>query len=157
MKKTTPCKACKQEISISTWKCPHCGKKLPTIGKKETIIIAVVAILAFSGAIIDGLETANAPLEKKLATINAKRPVSDDDITINRFRYLLESISERTGSTQEEVANMSVYGQKQLAEKYGREVSLLEFMETAHYSVSNVDYRMEYAEVVSMLVIIMSN
>ncbi|MCK4600400.1 hypothetical protein KAU37_11380 [Candidatus Bipolaricaulota bacterium] len=93
------------------------------------------------------------PLEYQLALINVGRFVPEDDLSVARFRYLLRTIESKTFNTQQEIADMTVQGQKLLREEYGKEVKLLELMEAANDSIPP-DYRMKYAEVMAALVVL---
>lgn len=69
------------------------------------------------------------PLEQQLALVNAKKgALPSDDVTIARFRYLLERAAEQTGDTQKEIADTACKGQGLVLEN-GKSVTLLNFME----------------------------
>jgi transcriptional regulator with XRE-family HTH domain len=42
------CKHCKTQIPVSSWQCPRCGKKLPTVGKKGLILIMAAMMVTLS-------------------------------------------------------------------------------------------------------------
>ena len=72
---------------------------------------------------------ADTPLEQQLAFVNAnKGALPSDDLTITRFRYLLEQAEAKTGETQKEIADQACKGQG-LVQENGKSVSLLNFME----------------------------
>lgn len=68
------------------------------------------------------------PLEHKLAIID-KGYVTRDDITVTRFRTLLDQLSSKYNETRQKISDVSVMGQNLLREKYGIEESLLNIME----------------------------
>lgn len=68
-------------------------------------------------------------LEYKLAVIDTLSPVGDDDIALLRFRYLLKAISARSGYTQQQIADLSVYARDSIRKDYGRDVKVLQIME----------------------------
>lgn len=98
------------------------------------------------------------PLEYKLAVIDAGGYVKEDDVTVIRFRYLLEELDKKTKNSKQEIANMTVKGQKILREKYGKEVKLLDLMEAANESIppgaSSLD--LKYEEIMAFLVLRMA-
>jgi len=95
-------------------------------------------------------------LEYQLALINVGRFVPEDDLSVAQFRYLLRTIESKTFNTQQEIADMTVLGQKLLRAEYGKEVKLLELMEAANDSILP-DYKMKYAEVMAALVVLTGN
>ena len=87
--------------------------------------------------------SSNETLEYKLAVINKGGYIPQSDITVTRFRYLLETLELKTINSRQEIADMSVAGIKRLRERYGRDVSLLQFMEGVNSSIpegANVNY-----------------
>jgi hypothetical protein len=157
MKKNTLCKQCKRQIPVSSWRCPHCEKKLPTIGKKEAIILACVSVFVFAGVVVDIQESSSATIEYKLATINAEKIVAKDDPAVIRFRFLLDALSKKTGDTPEEIADMSVSTQKRLREQYGRDISVLDLMESACTALSGHDASVSYEQLMTSLMVLMSS
>ncbi|MEK7398983.1 MAG: hypothetical protein AAB116_18770 [Candidatus Poribacteria bacterium] len=94
------------------------------------------------------------PLEYQLAVINKGGYVSEDDITITRFRYLLESLDNKTIQNKQQIADMLVMGQKILREKYGKEYSLLALTEGVNKYItdsSNTDFAMKNTEYIQYL------
>ncbi len=83
-------------------------------------------------------------LEHKLAIINKNGYVPQSDITVIRFRYLLEILEDKTTNSKQEIADMSVAGITLLRERYGREISLLQFMEGVNLSIPDGE-KMNYA------------
>lgn len=77
----------------------------------------------------------NETLEYQLAVINKGGYVPQNDITVTRFRYLLETLERKTINSRQEIADMSVAGITRLRERYGRDVSLLQFMEGVNSSI----------------------
>jgi hypothetical protein len=67
--------------------------------------------------------------------VNAGGYVSPDDITVTRFRYLLETISAKTGDTHVAIADATAGAQTVLREKYGKEIKLLDLMEAANSAI----------------------
>lgn len=68
------------------------------------------------------------PLEHKLAIID-KGYVTRDDITVTRFRTLLDQLSSKYNETRQKISDVTVGGQSLLRDKYGIEESLLNIME----------------------------
>jgi len=68
-------------------------------------------------------------LEYKLAVINANGYVKKDHVSVRRFRYLLSTLDKRTIQSEQQLADMSVAAVTALREKYGKDISLLSFME----------------------------
>ena len=88
-------------------------------------ILPALFIIASVGV----LNTAHAgdSLEYQLATINAAGYVSRDDITVARFRSLLDQLSTTYIENKQQIADMSVKAQ-QLLKKEGVKESLLNIM-----------------------------
>jgi hypothetical protein len=59
-------------------------------------------------------------LEYKLAVINAGGYVSKTDVTVDRFRYLLEAIHQTTGLPKERIGDMTLAGRNILRENTAR-------------------------------------
>jgi len=116
---------------------------------KKYLILYSLIILALAGCKRPPTEaekegqSSKLPLEYKLAIINKKGYVSKEDVTITRFRYLLQSLESKTINNKQEIANMSVAAVNRIRDEYGCEVKLLELMEYANKVVaegSNVNY-----------------
>lgn len=97
---------------------------------------------------------APTPMEILLATIDKRAPVRDDDLTVKRFRFLLGSIERKTKNTKTQIGDMTVNAQQQLRDKYGKEKSLLELMEGANRAIPDGSNHWDYAEIISMLIIL---
>jgi uncharacterized protein YraI len=98
--------------------------------------------------------SAKDSLEYKLACINKGYEVDEGDVTIARFRYLLDSIDSKTPESRQEVADMLVMGQQILRDKYGKEVNLLELTEGANKAIpfsSEVSFAEIMAALISMI------
>ena len=67
-------------------------------------------------------------LEHKLAIID-KGYVTRDDITVTRFRTLLDQLSSKYNETRQKISDVTVAAQNLLRDKYGIEESLLNIME----------------------------
>jgi hypothetical protein len=94
-------------------------------------------------------------LEYKLAVINSGGYVSEDDVSINRFRYLLGSINKKTNNTKQEIADMTCGGWEMLEDNYGVEISLLEFMEGANDSIPSNIGKVDYGEILAGFVVLL--
>ncbi len=92
-------------------------------------------------------------LEYKLAVINAGGYVSEDDITVKRFRYLLTSISSKTPNTKQQISDMTVKGWQLLQEDYGKRMKLIELMEAANKAIPENSRSLKYESVVSALIV----
>ena len=95
-------------------------------------------------------------LEYKLAVLNVGKYVEKDDLTINRFRYLLSTLEKKTKNTKQEIADMSVAALEKIAkEKYGLDITLLELMEGANDSIPEEAIgtdTINYAEIVVLYI-----
>lgn len=96
---------------------------------------------------------ASASLEYKLATINAGTYVSENDITVARFRSLLNQLSSTYVEDRLTIAEMSVKAQ-QLLKREGIEESLLNIMEGMNQLLAGRLENQRYAEYVSMYVVL---
>lgn len=75
------------------------------------------------------------PVEYRLAVINAGSYVPEDDITVVRFRYLLEVLERKTTSSKEQISDMTCAAVQRLRNVYGVEVKLLDYMEGVNASI----------------------
>ncbi|MDI6854864.1 MAG: hypothetical protein QME75_14830 [Deltaproteobacteria bacterium] len=121
--------------------------------KRLPIRARLITIALFFGSIgLLSLNTyANAndeSLEYKLACINAGRRVSQDDITIARFKSLLRQLSETFVENGQQIADMSVKAQKILRED-GISESLLNIMEGMNQIFSSKVGNQKYAEYIA--------
>jgi hypothetical protein len=99
--------------------------------------------------------TPKQSMEVMLATIDKSSSVDADDITVKRFRFLLENIQRKTKNTKDQIGDMTVNGQKLLRDKYGKEKTLLELMEDANRAIpEGSQVRWDYAEIITMLVMV---
>lgn len=128
---------------------------------KAVIAVVVVGILIIFANVIkintnsstssntDKKSIVNTSLEYKLASINKGGYVSDNNITITRFRYLLESLDAKTKQSKQRIADMLVTGQRILREQYGRDISLLTLTEGVNNYIpdgSKVDFAIKNTE-----------
>lgn len=100
-------------------------------------------------------DTNGRSMVHNLAIINSSGSVAKDDVTINRFKYLLESIASKTKNTQQEIGDMSVKSVQILKEEYGREINILDFMESANDAIPPEIAEMDYAEVCASMIVMM--
>ncbi len=143
-----------------------------TSGQKAAGGIAALVILVIIIAIINGrnrqptvtptqrpdkptstrASDSDKPLEYKLAVINANGFVPENDITVTRFRFLLETLQKKTGYTQQQIADVAVQSQNLIRSKYGKQVKLLELMEEGNRIVS-LNPNLKYQEVMASIVV----
>jgi hypothetical protein len=81
--------------------------------------------------------TPEPSLEHKLDVIDNGGQVAENDIRINRFRYLMDEISVRTGDTRSEIAEQTVKFTQVARNKYGKDVKNLDLMEAAYKYYAN--------------------
>lgn len=99
--------------------------------------------------------TPKPSMEMMLATIDKGGPADADDISVKRFRFLLENIQRKTDNTRDQIGDMTVNGQKLLRDKYGKEMTLLELMENANRAMpEGSQTRWNYAEIMTAVVIL---
>lgn len=103
-----------------------------------------------------GTAGAEKPLEYKLAVINKGGYVSRDDITVTRFRYLLDKIGLKTGYPHGKIADMSVAAHRSLREEYGKRVTLLALMEESRKTLA-AGAVLRYEEVLAAMVVLLGN
>lgn len=92
-------------------------------------------------------------LEHDLAVINAKGYVSNDDITIKRFRALLRQLDATFPEDQQQIADKSVWAINRLQED-GIDQNLLELMESMNQLFSRPIKNQEYTAYVAAYVTI---
>lgn len=123
------------------------AKENPTVEAKSTPI-PTQSVVA---------ETTTESLEYKLACINKGFSVDKDDITVNRFRYLLTTLETKTENTRQQIGDMTVKSQEIMKEKYGKNISLLELMEQANKAIpDNANHTFKYEEIISLVIILLS-
>ncbi|MCK4306063.1 MAG: hypothetical protein KAY24_17620 [Candidatus Eisenbacteria sp.] len=108
------------------------------------LVIALSIGLLASGSDGCSAEQAREPEAEKevtteymLATLNAGRWIAAADITIARFRSLLDQLSAKFVEDRQQIADMAVMARKLLREDNGIDESLLNIMEglnTVFYS-----------------------
>jgi len=177
------CFECKSEVSDKATTCPKCGAPVTISEKKEkrqtsagrgcliTLLIAggiIAAIVASNQS--DGPNasaekhlptqpaepTSKDLIEYQLAVVNKGGYVREDDVTVTRFRYLLDQIQSKTGHSYQEIADMTVRAQNILRNEYGRTVNLLELMEESWKTLS-LDSGATYKDILAAIIMIMAN
>lgn len=76
--------------------------------------------------------------------------VDEDDIVINRYRYLLDSLEKKTTNTRQQIADMTVHVQQRASEHYGKELKLIDILEGSNKAIPE-GRKMDYAEVSAMV------
>jgi len=119
-------------------------RRLQDILRRNPVALIILVILAIgvlgllnnlgSGPSGSGSEPSGSyntmPLEQKLGSIDAGHRVDKDDITVKRFRYLLDSLHDASGVDPETIADKVVWARNNLRDKYGRkDESALDVME----------------------------
>lgn len=93
------------------------------------------------------------PLEYQLAVINAGGFVADNDVSVNRFRYLLETLQKQTAYTQQQIADANVMAVNTLHNQYGKNIKLLDFMEGTLKPLQ-VKAKVDYKEIVAAMIVL---
>ena len=121
--------------------------------QKTSTVFLVVFFTAAVG-IFDGCSDSSAakPIEYKLAVINANGFVPDDDITVTRFRYLLDSLQQKSGYSRQQIGDMTVKAQELIRSEYGKDVNLLDLMEEAN-KVMSAGQNLEYKEALALMIV----
>jgi hypothetical protein len=91
--------------------------------------------------------------EYQLAMLNANGAVNSSDVTIIRFRYILNSIQDKSGESHRRIGDMLAKGHSLLRSNYGKQVSVLSFAEDANRAMRSAPSGTAFAEVVALLVI----
>jgi tetratricopeptide (TPR) repeat protein len=89
----------------------------------------------------------------KLASIDKGKIINRDDVTVNRFRYLLKTLDSKTSETKVQIADMTVKAQQILRDEYGKEVSLLFLMENVNDAIPS-GANVKYAEIISAYILL---
>ena len=105
------------------------------------------AFLFFIGILLNTFNAVQASesLEYQLASINAGGYVSEDHITVARFRSLLNQLSSAYIENKQQIADMSVTAQ-QLLKKEGVAESILNIMEGMNQLFASRIENQKYAE-----------
>jgi len=96
---------------------------------------------------------ADEPIEYKLAVIDAGEYIAKDDIKVARFRSLLQQLSEKFVENSQQVADMTVVGQKMLREE-GVDERMLNMMEGLNQIFTEQLENQKYSEYVGLYVIL---
>ena len=91
--------------------------------------------------------------EYQLATLNAKGWVNKNDVTIIRFRFLLDSIQEKTGYSHRKIGDIVAMGRDLVRSDFGKEISLLSFTEEANRAMRSAPKGTQFEKVVALLVV----
>lgn len=125
-------------------------------------VVRLLAVLAFF-AVICPIVNAQQPIisgtikiEEQMAVINAGRVVNTDDTTVFRFRFLLNELKDASGQPTTEIGDMLNVGRKEIRERFGKNVGLLEFTEAAYRSRASIK-TLRFAEHVTRLVILIGS
>lgn len=94
---------------------------------------------------------AQRSLEYQLAVINGNGFVAEGDISITRFRYLLNSLKKKTGYTEQQIADLCVYAVNTIREKYGKNIKLRDFMERANDEIRAVP-KADFKKLVAVMI-----
>lgn len=89
----------------------------------------------------------------KLASIDKDKIINRDDVLVNRFRYLLQILDDKTSETKVQIADMTVKAQQILRDEYGKEVSLLFLMENVNDAIPS-GANVKYAEIISAYILL---
>jgi len=92
--------------------------------------------------------------EYMLATLD-NGYVDEDDIVVNRYRYLLDSLEKKTINTRQQIADMTVNVQQKAREHYGKEPKLIDILEASN-KVIPAGRKMDYAEVSAMVMVMLA-
>ena len=162
-KELPKCVSCNKGVAVFATVCPNCGQKNPTISAKAKFIsfcvFAIVVLVGFNtcSSFFDDAENeqskARSP-EHTLAIVNPEGYVNEAHVSVNRFRYLLESIAKKTGYTHERIADMTVKAQTLLHED-GKDVNLLQLMEAANNAIPKGENSVKYEEILVVLTIML--
>ena len=122
-------------------------------------VILVIALWALSQGGSSTSDSSSSPstssesLEYMLAALDAGGYISRNDVTIDRFRYLLKSLEAKTGNSQQSIADITVRGQELARTKYGRQYKLIELMESANRAIpDNSQTKLSYDAVLYSLI-----
>lgn len=143
-------------IFFALYGCANHSNKLTEAEKGASVKRAPVSNDTSKRERITDLPISRDSLEYKLASINHGSPVEEDDVTIIRFRYLLDSLEKKTANSKQQIGDMSVKAQEVLKEKYGKEVSLLELIEQTDKAIpSNSNKDVKFEEIISLVMIVL--
>ena len=67
-----------------------------------------------------------------LANIDNQGYTASGDISIKRFRFLIEVLHDQFDLSADRMGDMLIAGQQMLKEKYGRNISLMELTEATY-------------------------
>jgi len=120
--------------------------------KKFSILIIVLTLLLTKNC------CAEETTEYKLASINAGKPISHNDATIDRFRYLLQAIQEKTivsepnpgVSKVDGIASAIVYTRDNIQKEYGVKINLLEYTEGYNRYLNRLNQRLGFTETLAL-------
>lgn len=110
--------------------------------------------LVKSDLIITDIE--NAPLEYRIVFLDSGHFPRGNDVGAARIRYLLKSISEKTGDSSKTIADTASRASQLLKKDYGKNVTIQAFLEQANRAFESGTPKASITEVAPILVQLMS-
>ena len=115
------------------------------------IVLSAYAQSAFAQSSAGSSEPA---LEYQLAVINKGHYVNADDITVVRFRYLLNSLASKTTSSKQEIADITVKARQIARDEYGKQLTILGLMEDANRAIpTGSSVKVNYKEIIAIILV----
>ncbi|MCF7890314.1 hypothetical protein K9M78_03755 [Candidatus Bipolaricaulota bacterium] len=92
----------------------------------------------------------------QMAISDAGDYVPEDHETVEEFGELLTDLEAETSSSKEEIRKLTTESVTELEENYDVSVKLLDFMQRASEMVSEVDWKISYAELAAKVKVVLS-
>lgn len=115
-------------------------------------IAAVVVFLLFLDFITAKPRVDRESVEYTLAYIYKEGNLTDSDPSIDQFRKLLSVLEERTGTPENEIADLTVHMKNYLRDDYGVSTNILELMEGVNTMLEGHTAKLNYKESIALLV-----
>jgi len=97
-------------------------------------------------------EIKSAPIEYQLAYLDNGQLPRGRDVNAARIRYLLKSLSEKTGDSNQHIADRTSAATDTLKREFGREVTRQRFLEEANEYYGASRYQINYDSLAALLI-----
>ncbi len=98
----------------------------------------------------------NAPIEYQLTYLDTEKLPRGDDIKAARIRFLLKTLAQKTGDTEQHIADRTGQSVSILKKDYGKEATNLKFLEEAHSYFASRGPKTNFDDLSILLVMAMS-
>lgn len=87
-----------------------------------------------SPSVASAVQAEQPPIAQRVVAMDRDMPPREGDIDVKRASYLLADIARRASTTELQVAKMTAEARRAGIDKFGRQWTMLELLETVHRS-----------------------